>query len=66
MKKYNGKNFCTTKELAVILHVAPRTVRNWITSGHIGYAQVGRRYLVPESEVTKMLQIKTNKIETNQ
>ena len=38
-------NLITTEELAVILGLAPQTIRNWVALGKLPYVKVGRRNL---------------------
>jgi excisionase family DNA binding protein len=49
MKLYNlvyvAQTFCVTRQ----------TVLNWVNTGYIKAAKVGRKYLVPESEIKRLL-----------
>ena len=46
--------YYTVQEAAQILHVNERTVREWIKNGKLVGKKLGRRWLIPESEVDQV------------
>jgi excisionase family DNA binding protein len=49
------RNF-SLQEAASALGISVHTLRAWKRQGRLGYLQMGRRILIPEAEVTKLLQ----------
>lgn len=45
----------TTDEAAAVLRTNERAVRVWIAQGTIAAARPGRSYLIPESEIRRLL-----------
>ena len=45
----------STTEVAIQLRVTRQTIMNWIKSGYIKATQVGRKYLIEQSEVERLL-----------
>ena len=45
----------STTEAAIQLKVTRQTIMNWIKSGYIKAAKVGRKYLIEQSEVERLL-----------
>lgn len=43
------------REAGRLLSVAPRTVRAWVKSGRIRCARLGRRVVIPVSELERLL-----------
>ena len=48
-------NLITIEELAVILRLAPQTIRNWIALGKIPYVRIGRRSFFQQRSLQKWL-----------
>ena len=48
-------NLITIEELAVILRLAPQTIRNWIALGKIPYVRIGRRSFFQKRSLQKWL-----------
>ena len=55
MNSKMGKNF-SLNEAAGALGVSPHTLRAWKRQGRLGYLKMGRRILIPEAEVTRLLE----------
>ena len=45
----------SVEELAVLLRLAPQTIRNWVALGKIPCVKIGRRYLFQEKSIRKWL-----------
>ncbi len=45
----------TTLEAAKVLRCDPKTLRSWIAAGKVHASRVGRRWLIPRSEVERIL-----------
>lgn len=48
----------TVEEAARVLKRQPRTIRKWIAFGRIRANKIGRSYVIPESEVDKLVTVK--------
>lgn len=48
--------FYTPQEIAEILRVTDKTVRNWIRSGELDAVVVGKSYRIPEESIMKLIQ----------
>ena len=48
-------NLITIEELAVILRLAPQTIRNWMALGKIPYVRIGRRSFFQQRSLQKWL-----------
>lgn len=54
-----GEMTYTTKELAEICRVTPRTIRNWINSGLVRASRLGGgRWRIPPAEIYKLKGVK--------
>lgn len=56
-------NYLTIKELSVQLKVSKRTIHNWKKQGILPYHQIGRRILISNDDVNKLMN--ANKINSN-
>jgi excisionase family DNA binding protein len=45
----------TTEQIAAILHIAPQTVGDYIAKGWLRATRVGRRWLVRQAEIDRIL-----------
>lgn len=46
----------TVSEVAIVLRLTPRTIRNMIGRGEIpGAVKIGKQYIIPSEEVSKMI-----------
>ena len=50
--------FLTVEEVAIELHLKPRTVQDLCHQGKLGYSKPGRRYLIPRESLDEYLQIR--------
>ena len=50
------KKWLTQEEAAARLHVALDTMRRYVREGKFARTRVGKRYLIPESEIERFLQ----------
>ncbi|MDY6837530.1 MAG: helix-turn-helix domain-containing protein [Thermodesulfobacteriota bacterium] len=50
------RKFVSTGEIAEMLEVSPRTIRNWINKGDIKAYKIGQNLKIPAAEVVQMLQ----------
>ena len=48
--------FYTPQEIAEMLKVTDKTVRNWIRSGELDAVVVGKSYRIPEESIKKLIQ----------
>nr|DAG98323.1 MAG TPA: helix-turn-helix domain protein [Tectiviridae sp.] len=48
--------FYTPQEIAEMLRVTDKTVRNWIRSGELDAVVVGKSYRIPEESIKKLIQ----------
>ena len=53
--------FRTVSEVADVLRVTPRTVRNWIGSGDLKVVRAGRRVLISSGDLEDFLRHSNNK-----
>ena len=45
----------SVREAASYLRVRPRTIRDWIAAGRIMARKVGKSYIIPEEEISRMV-----------
>lgn len=48
----------TVEEAATALHISNQTAQRYVRDGKLPASKVGRRYLIPENAVEKMLEPK--------
>jgi len=51
-----GRKFVSTTEMAALLEVSPRTIRNWINKGDIKAYKIGQNFKIPTAEVIQVLE----------
>src|SRR5262245_31627555 len=56
VERIKDKPEFTTGEVAMLVHVAPRTVVNWFDAGRLGGVRRGRRRVVPREELFRFLE----------
>lgn len=56
--------FYTPQEIAEILRVTDKTVRNWIRSGELDAVVVGKSYRIPEESIKNL--IKKSEVNKNE
>lgn len=56
--------FYTPQEIAEILKVTDKTVRNWIRSGELDAVVVGKSYRIPEESIKNL--IKKSEVNKNE
>jgi excisionase family DNA binding protein len=50
----SSQDLLTTAEVAHAMRATTQTVRNWIEDGRLEAVRVGRRYLIPRSELARL------------
>jgi len=55
--------FLTVEELALMCHVKPRTVYDWIARGAVPYRKAGRRALFRSAEIEAWMEQRGLKLE---
>lgn len=45
----------TVNEAARFLKLKPRTIREWISAGRLRATKIGRAYVIPEQEVSRLI-----------
>jgi len=54
--RQSGRKFVSTGEIAGMLEVSPRTIRNWIKKGDIKAYKIGQNLKIPVAEVIQVLE----------
>jgi excisionase family DNA binding protein len=44
------------KDAAILLHVSPQTVVDYVRQGHLKAAWVGRKYLIPKTSIEAFIE----------
>ncbi|MBA3845074.1 MAG: helix-turn-helix domain-containing protein [Planctomycetes bacterium] len=52
-----NQKWISTEEAADALHLSAQTIATWIRSRHIKAAKVGRRWLIPQAEIERLVRL---------
>jgi excisionase family DNA binding protein len=55
MSAVNDQELLTASQAAEALNASSQTIRNWIRSDRLHAVRIGNRFLIPRSEVERML-----------